>query len=133
MAYLKEYAIAAQNAGSTAATLYASLVAAGQVTGFQPETYNEIRKAVFNGTLNLAGAETIVEGLESPPTERFPSDAPAGTPGRQNPANVVINFGRHRNKTIGDVDVEDHDYIEWLAESSNNDFIKRVAREFLGK
>lgn len=127
MAYEKESAIAAQNAGSTAATLYASLVNSGQVQGFDPAVYNDIRTAVFNGTLALAGAGAVVEVTEGQPS----GNGNVGTPGNANPATVVVNFGRHRGKTISAIAAEDISWVEWAAKECNNPFIKNIAREYL--
>ncbi len=49
----------------------------------------------------------------------------------QDPASVVIRFGKHQGKTLGQILAEDKGYLEWLAEKSNNQFIAKKARQLL--
>ena len=127
----KDNAIAAQNAGSTAAQLYQVVAVPGQP--FNATLYNEIRTEVFNGTLALAGAGAVVEVTEgSPPVGGYNSSGPSSSGGgRTDPGSVDVKFGKHRGKTFDQINLEDREWIEWAAENSNNEFIKRVAREFL--
>ena len=130
MAYSKENAIAAQNAGSTAAQLYQVVAGTGQP--FNATLYNEIRTEVFNGTLALAGAGAVVEVTEgSPPVGGYSNSPQSSGAGRADPGSVDVKFGKHRGKTFDQINLEDREWIEWAAENSNNEFIKRVAREYL--
>jgi len=52
--------IAAQNAGTIAATLY---VATYGDSAFDPDVYNSIRTAVYEGTYELAGAQIVKENI----------------------------------------------------------------------
>ena len=49
----------------------------------------------------------------------------------QDPATVVIKFGKYRGKTLGQILAEDEGYVRWLAEKSTNDFIASRARQLL--
>lgn len=49
----------------------------------------------------------------------------------QSPANVVIRFGKHQGKTLGQILAEDRGYLQWLAENSSNKFIAGKARQLL--
>ncbi len=49
----------------------------------------------------------------------------------QDPADVVVKFGKYRGKTLGQILAEDEGYVRWLAEESTNDFIASRARAVL--
>ncbi len=49
----------------------------------------------------------------------------------QDPADVVVKFGKHRGKTLGQILAEDEGYVRWLAEKSSNQFIAGKARQLL--
>src|SRR5689334_1917137 len=70
--YVREASIVAQNSGYHAAAMTVALINNGAVRDAAQavETFNEIRAEVFNGALALAGAESIVEVLESAPNNR---------------------------------------------------------------
>lgn len=147
--YNKDAAIAAQNAGSTAAVLlpvvlqFASDV---ETVDDVVELYNTLRTEVFNGTLALGGAEAFVEAVESSPQPQrgggrsFPRRASGGgnggASGNADPSETVINFGKNQGKTLGAIYAEGEDgesYINWLAENATNAFIARMAQELLVK
>lgn len=131
----RDRSIIAQNAGTTAGNVYAALVANRGDTSFDADEFNAIREVVFNGSLELAGAEIVVRTF-TPTTsageavEEVRASAASGRPHED----VTINFGKYKGQTIGQVydgGAQGADYIKWLAESANNDFIKKRAAEFL--
>lgn len=136
----RDMSIIAQNAGSTAASIYNALLSSrGQDQTFDPDEYEAIRLFVFQGTLELAGAETVVEKFEGTTT---PSTTPAvehpdHPDTRHNPdseapyADTVVKFGKHRGKTIAKIDEEDRGWLEWCAGNSNNDFVKKATERYL--
>lgn len=139
MAFDRERGIAAQNAGTTAANLVASAVAAGTLAPASVDElvieFEQLRTTVFQGTLALAGAETIVETFESPTTPAADSfDAPAVAPaasGARPHADVAVKIGKHKGKTIGQIFQEDEGWLEWASQNVSNDWLKGRIREFL--
>lgn len=150
MAYNKEDAIAAQNAGSSAATVYASL----GLSVWDPDLYRQIRLDIFNGTIALAGSNAVVEtfeGAQAPtplpapapqPVQATTGPQPAGGASSDNGAGVELKFGKYRGQTIEQVfnitsidsksgEPEGQSWLRWAAENSNNDFIRGKVREFL--
>jgi hypothetical protein len=126
----RDMSIIAQNAGGTAATLYASLVASGFVqNGFDADLYTEIRREVFNGTLALAGATAVVAGVE----DRAPVPAYAGNTGADanGPGGLDFRTGKHRGQTIAQVYSDDPDYLEWASANLRNDFMRGKINDFL--
>lgn len=131
----RDLSIIAQNAGSTAAAIYANFAG----PEFDVTLYNSIRQAVFDGTKVLAeggnlAAATVARHFDSTDAvaavEEIRESASASRPNED----VEINFGKHRGKTIGaiyDSGKDGKEYIEWLGEKSNNDFIKSRVRQFL--
>lgn len=149
MGFSKEHAIIAQNS----ATVAAALVGPGATV----EQFEEVRRQVFNGTLALAGAESVVEAFESPtsvaqavaaPTypqaapayEPFPQPSPSFDP--SGPGGVELKFGKYKGQTIAQVwadptpdprsgEPAGRGWLEWAAANTNNDFVKSKIREFL--
>lgn len=130
MSYDKERAIAAQNSATAAAAVYAAELSSTGGT-FDATRYEDIRTAIFNGTIDLAGIEAVVVALEShePRTASgsAPSSAPRSTGGRPN-ADFKLNFGKNRGKTLAEIE---DDYLEWVVQNSNNDFAVSKVREYL--
>lgn len=133
----RDSSIIAQNAGSTAAAIYGALVKNRGDETFNPEEYEAIRLHVFSGTLELAGAETVVQQFEggtavdsSGPVSARPVFATNSSGGGED-GNIEVKFGKHRGKTIREIFEQDQGWLEWAAESANNDFIKQRARRFL--
>lgn len=136
MSFIKDNAIIGQNAATAAATVVAALVGSGDILGVAEAitAFSDIRTAIFEGSLACAGVESPDEVPADAPRRSggFPRRASGG--GNANPGEVVINFGKHKGKTIAGLAAEGdegREYVEWLAASSNNDFIKKVTREFL--
>ena len=49
----------------------------------------------------------------------------------EEPSTVVIPFGKHKGKTLGDVIAEDQQYVQWIAANSNNARVKDAAQALL--
>lgn len=129
----KERAIAAQNAASAAATLLAG-------TGAGMDVFENVRTAIFNGTIALvggAGAQSTAEAVSNIQSS-FPG-AQAVTPPAPQPTqssdtgSVVIKFGKYSGKTISQVFSEDPDYVTGFLTKSNNDFVKTKVHTFLAE
>lgn len=131
----RDLSIIAQNAGTTASNIYAALVANRGDMVFDPAEYAGIREAVFNGTLELAGSEAVARAFVPTTTaSEAVGEVRAAASASRPHENVTINFGKYRGQTIGQVydsNGQGAEYIKWLAESANNDFIKKRAAEFL--
>lgn len=132
----RDKSIIAQNAGTTAANLIASAVSAGTLAPATVdelvEVFDSVRTSVFNGTLALAGAQSVVESFEGGSASSAPAASEHPTGGGPRPhADVEIKFGKFRGKTIAQAHAADADYVEWLATECNNDFLKSRVREFL--
>lgn len=126
--FSKEHAITAQNAATAAATLL-------QGKDVTMEQYEEVRTSIFQGSLALAGAETVVQVFEgetavapAPSSQPAPSSPTSNSGG---PGEVVVNFGKFRGKTIAQIAEADESYLEWLSNEANNDYIKNMAKRFL--
>lgn len=129
----RDRSIIAQNAGTTAAAIYNAVYGAGP---WDPETYDAIRLHVFNGTLELAGAGVIVEQFtEAVPTTSAPAPRPqTGSSSTDNGAGIELNFGKYKGQTIrqvADSGEQGVSWLNWVADESNNNFIKGKADEFL--
>jgi hypothetical protein len=46
---------------------------------------------------------------------------------------VRIGFGRHRAKTISEIDQEDRGYVGWLAKNATDADIRQAARQWRGE
>jgi hypothetical protein len=135
VAYDKDRAIAAQNAATAAATVYAAIVSQG-TPEWDANLYDNIRTAIFNGTLALGGAEAVVERFEGV-VQEVQASVPAAPAATQtgplsDAGNVDIRNGKHAGKTIKQVFAEDPTYLEWAAANlDRNQFLRDKIREFL--
>ena len=137
MSFNKDHAIIAQNSATAAATIYAAI----GPQEWSTELYERIRTDIFNGSIGLAGAETIVQTFEAPTSvadiarEAAPAPQSTGggfsTSGGGTAGATVLKFGKHRGKTIAQVASEDPGWLDWAAQNTNNDFVKTKIREFL--
>lgn len=141
MSYNKELAIAAQNAGTTAANLLASFVGTGgTVTQNLDEylrTFEQVRELVFAGTLDLAGDKTPVSVADV--VREFPGATVEQTAPVNGSGTFTFKGGKHQGKTIAQVDAEPgrngrdvgRDYLTWYAEKGNDDPTKRAVKAYL--
>lgn len=139
----RERSIIAQNAGTTAANIVGAAAGLGLIEASTIdellETFDNVRTAVFNGTLAFAGAESVVESFEGggspePARRSAPSGGGATSGGGRPHADVEIKVGKYRGKTIGQVFDSGADgvsWLEWASETLNNDWLKGRIGEFL--
>jgi len=127
--------IISQNAGTSAASIVVALINQGEVKADEVlDVFEVIRTGMVNGVIELAGgepADTPAPSGNSGGGRSFGGGKRSGGRANDNGAGVVLNFGEHKGKTIQQVFEEDSSYIEWLAKSSNNDFIRNKTGEFL--
>jgi hypothetical protein len=104
----------------------------------------DVQRDIFNTTLSLAGAESVVEVIESVGTgargnrgggnsggnRGRSSNGDGGQYANQAPGDVVIKSGKHEGKTIADAAAEDPEWIEWARENLNNDFLRKKVEAF---
>ncbi len=41
--------------------------------------------------------------------------------------NLVINFKKHRGKTLGEIKTTDRSYVEWISKNANDNYVKQAA------
>lgn len=123
----KDRSIIAQSAGKDAVELVKVIFADGGPQEDVVSAYKAIKQAVFNDTLALAGAQSVVETFEGEPSTTQTA-APRSTSGA---GSVEIRSGKHAGKTIAQVADEDPSYLEWASGNLKNDFLKSRIREFL--
>ncbi len=58
--------------------------------------------------------------------DREPITVPVGAPGQ-----TMVNFGKHKGHTIGEIAQTDKGYIKWLAEESSRPDVKAAAVAFM--
>lgn len=138
MAFDKDKAIIAQNSATAAAAIVASLGATYVDDALV--IFDQVREHIFRGTLELAGVETVIETFEGPVTPAAtaptaPTLAPttSSAPIGGGAGSVVIKFGKYRDQSLQAIYEQAPDYVEWLAEKGNNEFMKNKAREFLAE
>lgn len=144
----KDRAIAAQNALTSAATVYAAIVAQRGDVEFNPDEFDSIRQYMFNGTLDLATSGQGVTSSRSaaervkdafPGAEEAEQERPqrGGSNGRRPSSNgddagsIDIRSGKHRGKTIAQVYEEEPTYLDWVIDKSPNKFLRDKVEEFL--
>ena len=130
MSFDKDKAIIAQNSATGAATIYASELNNAGGT-FDQERYEEIRQAIFQGSLALAGAEAIVTRFESPDVPVAAGDVASAPIGGKPHNDFVVNFGKHRGKTLSAIFDDDSGWLDWAAQNCNNDYARKRIVEFL--
>lgn len=132
----KDRSIIAQSAGKDAAEITKALIGVNIVDQSDAfEVYSDLKRQIFNDTLALAGAESVVEsfeGEEKPaPARRSSAPARRGGGGGGDAATLEVRSGKYAGRTLGDIYDEDADYVVWLSENSKNTFLKNKASEFL--
>lgn len=129
-------AIAAQNAGGSASTIYAALVSNRGDTEFDAAEFDRIRQHIFDGTVKEfpgGGEQSAEDNLRSMTQPQSAGDVSGGEGGSADPGEIVLNFGKHRGKTVAQAYAEDSGWVEWAADKANNQFVKRIANEFLAQ
>lgn len=94
--------------------------------------------AMFGLGLYIYAGEDLPEGAEEdtadiPTKKQEPAPRAESAPKKQDIdyGKVTMPFGKHKGKTLSEIYDEAPDYIEWLAENSNNDDIRDAARKVL--
>jgi len=138
MAFNKDAVIVAQNATAPAVNLAAAIIEANRERPTTTESalrlFDEVHTHIFNHSMLLGGVESVVEFLNAKPAPQ--SSGPRGTtrpssaPSSRNPGDTVVNMGKHKGKTIAEIHDEAPDYLTWLVEKGNNDFLRRQITAF---
>lgn len=130
MAFTKELAIIAQNAATAAATLLQ-----GQKATL--DQFEAVREAIFEGSVRLAGAESVDDVVNTAPKGRGGYRRGGASSGGSNsgsdndPGATVINGGKHAGKTIAAVYEAAPDYLEWAVDNLRNEFLRNRIELFL--
>lgn len=129
-----------------------------QGTGADLETFELFRQAIYQGTTDLAlggpatsvaaavqtvqntfpGAEVqgsiapVQPAVTAPPPVHQPSPAYAQAPAApgQGDGGLVVNFGKYRGETIAGIFAKDPGYGDFLADKSNNEYVKTRAAAY---
>lgn len=135
MAFSKDRLIVAQNSATATSTIVAALVNTGGIdTAEVVDVFSTIRTAIFEGSIALADgaiegqSESEVRTASRPTTG---GNFQGGGQGSDAGAGIALKFGKYAGQTIAAVYGTDPKYIEWLSETSNNEFIKGKAGEYL--
>lgn len=138
MAFNKDAVIVAQNATAPSVALTAAIIAANPdkatTTDSALRLFDEVHTHIFNHSMLLGGVENAVEFLNAKPAPQ--SSGPRGTtrpssaPGSRNPGDTVVNMGKHKGKTIAAIHEEAPDYLTWLVDKGNNDFLRKQIQAF---
>ena len=70
----------------------------------------------------IMGEDDPVQGAASAPKKAASSSKDLG---------IVINFGKHKGKTLGEVFKEDDSYIEWLAKNAKEEKVREACNRIL--
>ncbi|MCC7351714.1 MAG: hypothetical protein IT446_14230 [Phycisphaerales bacterium] len=81
-----------------------------------PEAENAARRMVGVARRSGTTINDLRNALAAPNTDPTP---PA--------AEVVLNFGKHAGRTLGDIARNDPAYVEWLAENYSKEWLRNAA------
>lgn len=130
----KDIRIVAQNAGTSAATIYAALATQRGDTDFNKADYDDIRDHIFSGSLSLGTEATVGAAFGTPePTATEVANGQVNNDGGAL-GDLVLKYGKYRGKTLDEVhDLGDEGvgWLEWAAEKTNNDFMKSRIQSYL--
>jgi hypothetical protein len=129
--------IIAQNAGTTAANILGPLAPQDNVDAYL-RRYDIVRQHVFNGTLVLAGAESIVETFEAdePETSNVTSISSHVTTTAPSGADLdtfVLNSGKYEGKTFAQVKSLNPGWFAWAVGNLKNPYVVNKAREYIAQ
>lgn len=89
---------------------------------------------------SAAGGDPVVAQQQQMQAAPAPAPRPTnGGGGGQDPYTVVIKFGKHNGRTLGEVlrmeppGGKRPGYVEWLAETTNNEYLRKQAQAALAK
>lgn len=133
----KDRSIIAQSAGKDAVELVKVAFADGGSVADVVSAYKDIKREVFNDTLALAGAESVVESFEggqsAPTTQQAAPSGPAGGGASRPNAELEVRSGKFAGKTLGQI-AEEKDgpsWLDWASRELKNDFLKTRIQQFL--
>ena len=140
----KELSIIAQNAGTTAANLLSTYYNdASPDSGLDSfiETFEEVRRNVFEGILKLAGesAVTVDDVVREFPGATAVAGTEASAP-TGNAGSYKFTTGKYAGKTISEVDSipvgganrdGGRGYLEYYAENGKQDNVVRAVKAYL--
>jgi len=123
--YNKDSAIAAQNAGTTAANLVAAIgVDDNAELADVIAVFRELRQMVFDGTLELAGGVPTASAANA-----YANQGGGGRGG--NGSSTIINSGTHKGKTIAAAESDAPGWCQWTVDNGKNQFLKDKCAEHL--
>lgn len=84
------------------------------------------KRAQVDATLTVASLSNIfTQDLED--MAQFQQQEQAENMAIDDALNIKINFGKHKGKTLGEIDNESPDYVEWLAKKSKDQIVRQAA------
>lgn len=88
------------------------------------------KRAQVDATLTVAAlSEVFTQDMEDMDLSGNPTEN-TYNPKVDDPADVVLHFGKHKGKKLKDVPT---DYIEWLAEKANDQWLRDAVKKFLSQ
>lgn len=86
------------------------------------------KRAQVDATLTVAAlSEIFTQDIEDMDLSGNPTEN-SYNPKVDNPADVVLPFGKHKGKKLGDIPT---DYVEWLAEKAKDQWLRDAAKKML--
>lgn len=91
------------------------------------------KRALVDAALHLANLSEIftqdIEDMENFNQEE--TEAAVKTTKSENLGNFIINFGKHKGRNLDSIYSDAAEYLEWLAENTNNAEVKAVVSKYL--
>ncbi len=86
------------------------------------------KRAQVDATLTVAAlSEIFTQDIEDMDIQGNPTEN-TYNPKVDNPADIVLHFGKHKGQKLGDVP---RDYVEWLVERANDQWLREAAKKLL--
>jgi hypothetical protein len=86
------------------------------------------KRAQIDATLTVASlSEVFTQDIEDMDIQGNPTEN-SYNPKVDNPADVVLGFGKHKGKKLGEVPA---DYVEWIADNARDTWLKDAAKKLL--
>lgn len=142
MSFDRERSIIAQNAGTTAANLVATIIqniVGDWSQGDAVDLFTELRQLVFDGTLELAGAGSSPVGVADVVRE-FPGTTTEAPTGGGANGSYKFTSGKYAGKSIAEVDSipagganrdGGRGYLEYYAENGKQENVVRAVKSYL--
>ncbi len=88
------------------------------------------KRAQVDATLTVAAlSEIFTQDIEDMDIQGNPTEN-TYNPKVDDPADIVLTFGKHKGKKLGDIPT---DYVEWLAEKAKDQWLRDAAKKFLSQ